>query len=262
MENPVLLVLLIAAGVLSLRFFYSLCCRISAGPGDNISTAKYGWPDAILASALALLFLSMIWSSMGERGEITRDTILRGSMVWGLLITAILTFLILRHISPLAVFGLRAAGLPRALLTGIGWLAVAYPLILLAQALSYSLMADSAVPQDVVQFLADNTGWQDRGAVILLAVVIAPVAEELIFRGYFYGVLRKYSGRFWAVAITSFLFAGIHGHLPSLTGLLILGVVLALIYERTSNLWVPIAAHSFFNGISICMAIFWPWMLE
>jgi uncharacterized protein len=262
MDHPLFLVVVAAAGIFSLRSFYALSCRIGAAAPDNIPTEKFSRADAVFAATLVFFFLVMIWSSMGQTGQITSGMVLRGALLWVLLITSILAFLILRGISPLEAFGLRRQGLPAALLQGVGWLALGYPLILLAQALSYFLVGDTASPQDIVQFLAQSSGWRDLGAVIVLAVVVAPVAEELIFRGYLYGVLRKYSGRFWAVIISSFLFAGIHGHLPSFAGLLLFGAILALIYERTSNLWVPVAVHALFNGITISIAIFWPSILE
>ena len=70
--------------------------------------------------------------------------------------------------------------------------------------------------------------------------------------------LRKSSGRFPAIMISSVLFALIHGHLPSLPGLLVLAVGLALVYERCGSLWAPISMHAGFNALTIIAAIFWP----
>ena len=70
--------------------------------------------------------------------------------------------------------------------------------------------------------------------------------------------MRKNAGRLVAVIGTSVLFALIHGHVPSLPGLFILAVALALIYERTASLWAPICLHAGFNGLSILGALICP----
>ena len=109
-----------------------------------------------------------------------------------------------------------------------------------------------------MDFLLKSSGWQARAAVFGIAVVAAPVTEELIFRGCLYGILRKSGGRVTAIVVSSVLFALIHGHLPSLPGLVVLAVGLALVYERCGSLWAPISMHAAFNALTIAAAIFWP----
>jgi membrane protease YdiL (CAAX protease family) len=91
-----------------------------------------------------------------------------------------------------------------------------------------------------------------------MAVIVAPVAEEMIFRGYFYGVIRRYGGRIPAILISSLLFAAIHVHLPSFPGLFLLAVTLCFLYERTGSLWSNITMHAAFNASTIITLIFWP----
>jgi membrane protease YdiL (CAAX protease family) len=84
------------------------------------------------------------------------------------------------------------------------------------------------------------------------------VAEEIIFRGYFYGVIRRFGGRLPALLTSSLLFAAIHVHLPSMLGLGILAIILCLLYERTGSLWAPITMHACFNASTIAVLIFFP----
>lgn len=86
-----------------------------------------------------------------------------------------------------------------------------------------------------------------------LVVVFVPAAlhEELAFRGYLYQKLRTWS-RGGAIAITAVLFAALHagnwGVTPiAMTNLLLAGVLLALAYERTQHLWLPIGIHLGWN---------------
>jgi membrane protease YdiL (CAAX protease family) len=100
-------------------------------------------------------------------------------------------------------------------------------------------------------------GLQWKLLLAFSAIVLAPVTEEIFFRGLCQSVLRKYLKRPWAaVLITAALFAAMHAtsELPALPALMILGIVLGYNYERTGRLWAPILIHSMFNALSIVAA--------
>jgi membrane protease YdiL (CAAX protease family) len=109
-----------------------------------------------------------------------------------------------------------------------------------------------------VTFLLEHDGLRDRLAVAAIALIAAPLTEELVFRGCFYGVLRQVGGRWLAIGVTAVVFALIHGHAASIPGLLILAVALALLYEVTGSLWAPLALHAVFNGLSLLGTILGP----
>jgi len=94
--------------------------------------------------------------------------------------------------------------------------------------------------------------------LVLLAVVIAPVVEESVFRA---GIFRFLKGRmplFLALVISGTLFGMVHGNLQSLPGLIAVGVCLGLSYELSGNLRVPIFFHAFFNLNSILWILLLP----
>jgi CAAX protease family protein len=89
-----------------------------------------------------------------------------------------------------------------------------------------------------------------------LVAVFLPAAlhEELVFRGYAYQKLRTWN-RGGAIAVTACLFAALHGGNWGVTpiaiaNLLLAGVLLALAYERTRHLWLPIGIHLGWNVVS------------
>jgi len=89
---------------------------------------------------------------------------------------------------------------------------------------------------------------------IVLVFVPAALHEELAFRGYIYQKLRTWS-RGGAIAVTSCVFAALHGGNWGVTpiamaNLLLAGVLLALAYERTRHLWLPIGVHLGWNVVS------------
>jgi membrane protease YdiL (CAAX protease family) len=88
-------------------------------------------------------------------------------------------------------------------------------------------------------------------AMLLVAGVIVPLAEETFFRGHIQTVLRYATNRPWAaVLLSSMLFALVHPWW-SIPQILCLGICLGYAYERTGNLWTSVTIHALFNLTSI-----------
>jgi membrane protease YdiL (CAAX protease family) len=125
-----------------------------------------------------------------------------------------------------------------------------------------------ALGLDEHQELPDRLG-ADRGtlnllAVVVLITVIAPLGEELFFRGYFFGALRNWRG-VWPAAIgTGLVFGGIHvGSAPVgfLVPLAFFGVGLCLLYHYSGSLYPCIALHALNNAIALGAALKWSWQI-
>jgi len=93
--------------------------------------------------------------------------------------------------------------------------------------------------------------------VIAAAVVMAPIGEEILFRGLLQSMLRRYMGRPWiGIVLASILFASVHMTVPdSLPALFALSIALGYSYERTGRLWAPIMIHMLFNAVMIADAV-------
>ena len=107
--------------------------------------------------------------------------------------------------------------------------------------------------EQAVRSLREANSWLSRGLMTVFAVVIAPVAEEILFRGVFYAAIKQMGYPRLALWGTSLFFALIHGDLGIFVPLTVLAVVLAKLYERTDNLWANIAAHATFNICGVVM---------
>ncbi len=85
------------------------------------------------------------------------------------------------------------------------------------------------------------------------AVIMAPLAEEIFFRGLLQSMVRRYSGGAWpAVIISSAVFAAMHFGTPqAIVPLFALGVVLGYSYEHTGRLYRSILIHALFNGVAV-----------
>jgi membrane protease YdiL (CAAX protease family) len=99
-----------------------------------------------------------------------------------------------------------------------------------------------------------------RIIVIIAAVIVAPVFEEMLFRGLFQSMARSYFetryGAWKAILVSSVLFAMVHanaGHWPSL---FVLSLCIGYSYEKSGSLFRPIFIHATFNAISVISTLY------
>lgn len=139
-------------------------------------------------------------------------------------------------------------------LTFLGALCAVAPLSLLWQTLLDSLGID-APPQDLITLFHRSGDAVSLTVMVALAVVVAPVTEELLFRVGLFRWLRTRVPRGVALLLPAVVFAAIHGHLSILVPLVALAVVLALGYEHYGHPGVPIVAHALFNLNTIALVL-------
>ena len=87
----------------------------------------------------------------------------------------------------------------------------------------------------------------------LALVVMAPLAEELLFRGYLFGRLRHFVSFIPATIITSLLFGLVHGQWNVGVDVFILSLALCYLREKTQSLWPAIFLHATKNGIAFIL---------
>lgn len=109
--------------------------------------------------------------------------------------------------------------------------------------------------QDAVRLLQNSNDPVILGLMGFAAVFVAPVCEEIIFRGYFYPAAKKFAGPWVAAICSALVFAAAHGNLAALLPLFILALVLVVLYEKTGSLWAPIGVHFCFNGATVLIQI-------
>jgi uncharacterized protein len=95
-----------------------------------------------------------------------------------------------------------------------------------------------------------------RTLLILAAVVVAPIQEEMLFRGIFQTFIRSYIGMPWvAIAVTAAMFAGVHADSAHWPALFVLAMGMGYSYEKSGSLWQPIFIHALFNGTAILSSL-------
>ena len=136
--------------------------------------------------------------------------------------------------------------------SALGWVFAAFAAYLVLTSI-YAVLVDppseqlpsglESADQDVL--LAIATG--------MLLIVVAPVAEEIFFRGFLYQAFRNSFGVLGGALLSGVIFGGIHFELFKLVQLGMLGVILALLFEKTRSLWPPIILHAVNNALAFAV---------
>jgi membrane protease YdiL (CAAX protease family) len=146
-----------------------------------------------------------------------------------------------------ASWGFRRLGRRALLMVPVG-LAVAYIALVVSTSLYTRLFGPPPEQNIVKDFPHTGVGI---ALFALTAIVVAPVFEETLFRGFlFQGFARSWGPLLGAVASAA-LFALAHQQLSVFVPFFALGLILAWVFYRSGSLWTNIAVHALFNGISV-----------
>ena len=148
-----------------------------------------------------------------------------------------------------ADFGLR----PTRLWPAIGWAVLGWVAFLAFTAIFVAIIGGSPNDDKLPKELGVDDSTAALLAVAFLVSVVAPVAEEFFFRGYFFAALRNWRGVWPAAIRTGIVFGAIHGSSADpafLLPLAFFGFVLCLIYARTGSLYPCIALHCANNSVA------------
>lgn len=253
---------------------------VGGTPGGPVFVAKphepivvdedrpWGWwvgPLAVFVAFAAVIFLGIFiaagvaLSGGGDAQDVLTDNehwLGVGQDILWIAVVLLVPFIAVRHLTP-EQLGLRRQPFWRSVGVLAGCMVVFY---VVAGAYSAALGLDENSNQ-----LLEDTGFGDsvgRDIVFaLLFTVAAPVAEELLFRGLLFKSLRDAfvarMGRRGGVALGAVLsgviFGGIHvggGQDKFLPVLMALGILLALAYEWSGTLYVPVIIHSINNAVA------------
>jgi len=159
-----------------------------------------------------------------------------------------------------ADFGLR----PTRVWPAIGWAVVGWLSFLIFTAAFVAIVGGNPNDDRLPKELGVDDSTAALLAVAFLVSVVAPIAEEFFFRGYFFTALRNWRG-LWPAAIgTGLIFGAIHGSSSDpefLLPLAFFGFVLCLIYARTGSLYPCIALHCANNSIAFGASQDWTWQI-
>ncbi|HEY8638924.1 MAG TPA: CPBP family glutamic-type intramembrane protease [Solirubrobacterales bacterium] len=151
--------------------------------------------------------------------------------------------------------GLASLGLRRFRPSAFGWMALGLFSYYVA-AIAYGALITEPDQKDIARDLGLDAGVLAAIPVVALIVVVAPIAEEIFFRGMLFGGLRKRLSTFPAAAISALVFGALHGTtgITAVPPLIVFGFMLALLYERTGSLVPGMIAHAFNNALALALS--------
>lgn len=173
----------------------------------------------------------------------------------------------------LTSLGLGARDLPgglwSGLVTGVAVIPLVFGAAILTEWVYRAIDYTHPDAHDLLRVLRRSGEPMTRIFIIAGATLVAPLAEELMFRGHLQTILRRAFARpstggggvslvasWGAIVVASAMFAVVH---PAWTWppIFLLSLCLGWLYERTGNLWAPIALHAAFNAVSTLIFLTW-----
>lgn len=236
-------------------FVYAALLRqlsVRLTPVSDTPHKTFGIPEALAATLLmSLLVLSLVKGGATNVTKLSTEDLINNFILTAVIVLILAGFLIFRGFDLDALAGFSKLGLIRAVSIGGILLLMGYPFVLLADAIVQKMLGEGTTKQNIVELFSGSVSMQQRIMIIILAVAVAPVAEELVFRFFLYGVLKRYFGIVVGLLINAVLFAAVHQHLPSFAPLFVLGCCFTLAYEWSGSILVPMTMHSLFNSFTL-----------
>ena len=188
------------------------------------------------------------------------DGILFGSLIYTLAVALVVLFAVMHSRSTIKqLFSSVESTFKRSISKGVIYGIAAIPPVIIITALMSMVIGDLglvAESQPVIEWMTNpETTVATRIVIILCAVVIAPVIEEVIFRGILFPAVLKNNSFIPAALLVGCLFSLIHFHAPSFLSIFVLNIFFCTGYASTGSLVTPIVMHMIFNGTATFFAL-------
>jgi membrane protease YdiL (CAAX protease family) len=238
--------------------------RVGYGPiaAILVTVGVYFASQLLVGLAVSLIPLFNGWSE--QRLESWLSDSVPVQFVTVLLVEAATLWLLWRFMKIRQV-GVRAIGLVKPQVRDIGY-AVAGYMVYFALFIAISVIAKALIPElnlDQEQEIgfSKSIAGPALSVVFISLVILPPLTEEIVARGFLYTGLRNKLPKITAALITSVLFAAAHLQWGSGVALLwvaaldtfVLSLVLVYLREKTGSLWSPILVHMLKNGLAFSL---------
>ncbi len=201
----------------------------------------------------------------------TSQEAVRALLIQGMTLLPVMVYVLARsyrHASGWEQLGLSGRRGGWLVLSGVLGLLLGTPIVMATLGLSSwfgSTILNQPMPElghQMLEAIRDADDLAGTIGLIMAAVVVAPLLEEVVFRGLVQTALLEVElariHRWSVILISATVFTLLHVGMPwqTLPGLWVLGVILGWMYERTGNLWPCIFTHAGFNALNIMMVVF------
>ena len=146
-------------------------------------------------------------------------------------------------------------------LFGVGFILPAFGLHYISQTVLTQLGHEPVV-QQAVQMVMTTEHPVEVGLQIISVVIMAPIAEELLFRGILFNTIKHAGYPLAGMFASAALFALVHGSMALMLPLFVMGFALAWVYEKSGSIIAPIVMHATFNAINFTFLKMAPTLVE
>lgn len=170
------------------------------------------------------------------------------------IVVVVVVTLRMRGVGVLDYLGIQRATVLENVGKGILAYLASMPAIAVANVAAWLLLQHAGVPpepQFAVQLLLDNNPLWLKIYLLIMAIISAPVAEELLFRGVCFPALAKQTTPLRAALLISLLFAVIHMNAYAFLPLFVMALALSAAYAWTRSIIVPLTMHALFNAVNL-----------
>lgn len=227
----------------------------------RVPTWFYNPYDLLGLGFVFVVFFGLVIGSIRTPGKeelMLIPSVLIQSIAFQIISAGIVIAFVIARVRPVEWLGLKWRGWYWIFLIAPGAVVSMWLFFWALQATAYSQWIKSLgveAVQDTVKVLQKATDPTILGLMAFAAVIVAPICEEIVFRGYLYSAGKKFAGPWIACFCSALVFAAAHGSLAALLPLFIFGCVLVFIYEKTGSLWAPMAVHFCFNGATVLLGM-------
>lgn len=169
-------------------------------------------------------------------------------------VSMIFYFAILRYRHNIKDLGLSLKNLLKNIFYGVfGYISLTPVLLaaLLMTIIFVNLFRYEPTPQPILELFLEEEKLPILIYLSIFVSIAGPVVEEIFFRSFLYNAIKKESNVKWAILISAILFSFLHGHVVGFLPILILGIFLAYLYEKTGSLIPSITVHIIHNLIML-----------
>jgi membrane protease YdiL (CAAX protease family) len=233
-------------------------------PNERINLESIGKIDFLGVGLLLALFILLMLEPQGGTPDKSKEiTLTPFVMIAGMISQAVpglivLVLLMARGIKFSDFFGLRWSweNARHILVIAPVGVIITYLFMFALETLGYSgwlvtAFGQEIKVQDAVRIYQETDAVVIRALLAISAVIIAPIVEEVVFRGYIYTVTKRFTGRIFSTLASALVFGVVHNYIPGLLPLAFLAVLLTVSYELTGSLWAPISIHALFNASTL-----------
>lgn len=170
-------------------------------------------------------------------------------------IGVVLYYVMIKYRFPLDALGLKVKDLNKIIATGLGGGFFVLLSVIISGRLVERFVMKPAELQPFARLVLSAETLPQLILLFIIGAILAPLSEEIYFRGFFYQALRSYFDVPLAIVLSGAVFGLLHFDLVRFIPLAVGGIGLAWLFERTGSVYTPFIAHGLWNFIMLLLLV-------